>query len=305
MDAVATVLDREFPDRTVAESAPAARGNRKETRQVRFADGGGVVVQLSERPDALSVEAALARAVRERTPVPVPAVLATGRVDALGYVVAERAAGDDLHERFVSLPDDERAAVARAFGRWLAACHDAFAFGGYGPLELADGDLVATAPDWSAWFRGYLDAGVDALPEAFDDLRGPIRSLAADAALPDAPPARLFPWDLRPGNALYDDGVTAVLDWGEPLAAGPALSVAKTEHLVCDWYGDDRERLRTVFRSGYETVRPWPDPAPVHRVAAVVRSAVDSTGTVTRPDYPEREGEAALAFHRERLRALL
>ena len=37
----------------------------------------------------------------------------------------------------------------------------------------------------------------------------------------------------------------------------------------------------------------------------IVRSAVDSNGEVTRPGYPERTGEAAVAFHRDRLETLL
>jgi hypothetical protein len=42
-----------------------------------------------------------------------------------------------------------------------------------------------------------------------------------------------------------------------------------------------------------------------YRLAAVVASAVDSRGEVTRPRYPELTGEAAVAFHRDRLRAWL
>jgi hypothetical protein len=38
----------------------------------------------------------------------------------------------------------------------------------------------------------------------------------------------------------------------------------------------------------------------------IVRSAIDDgDGAVTRPGYPERTGEAAVAFHRDRLETLL
>ena len=37
----------------------------------------------------------------------------------------------------------------------------------------------------------------------------------------------------------------------------------------------------------------------------IVRSAVDGDGEVTSPGYPERTGEAAVAFHRDRLETLL
>ena len=37
----------------------------------------------------------------------------------------------------------------------------------------------------------------------------------------------------------------------------------------------------------------------------IVRSAVDDDGEVIRPGYPERTGEAAVAFHCDRLETLL
>lgn len=312
MASVERVLARTFPERAVADVEPASRGNDKRTHLVSFADGDGVVVQRSDRPTALRTEAALARAVRARTDVPTPAVLAEGRLDGEGYVVTERIPGTDLHERFAGLDAAERRRVVRAFGGWLAACHRAFSFDGYGPVSLDDGSLVATDRAWRPWFRSYLDAGLDALPDSLADLRPEIEEAVATTTLPPSPPSRLFPWDLRPGNALYDDagrtdghGVTAVLDWGDPLAADPALSVAKASHLVCDWYVDDPEPLRGAFREGYRERRTWPEPSRAYRLAAVVLAAVDSNGVVTRPGYPERDGDAAVAFHRDRLTALL
>jgi aminoglycoside phosphotransferase (APT) family kinase protein len=81
----------------------------------------------------------------------------------------------------------------------------------------------------------YGRAGLGRLPAAFDDLRPDLAALFEDASLASAPSARLFPWDFRPGNALVADGeVAAVLDWESPLAAVPALSVAKAEYLVAE-----------------------------------------------------------------------
>jgi hypothetical protein len=105
---------------------------------------------------------------------------------------------------------------------------------------------------------------------------------------------------------MIDRGeITAFLDWGDPLAAGAGLSVAKAEHLLADWYVDDGTALKTAFRDGYAEIRPLPEVGRTERVAAVVDSAVDSTGAVTRPGYPERTGAAAVEFHRRRLRSLL
>jgi hypothetical protein len=322
MDEVRSVVARVFPDRTVADATPVPRGNRKRTFVVAFDDGTKVVVQLSDRPTALVTETAVARAVRERTTVPVPEILGAGRIGDVGYAVVELAPGRDLHERFVDLADATQRRVARTFGRYLAELHDAFAFDAYGEVVAVeeasgvgtDGGTVVAADtfratgtgDWPTWFREYVADGVAALPPSLASIGERVRLAVADAALPVAPPAHLYPWDFRPGNALIGDGeVTALLDWGQPLAAAPGLSVAKAEHLVADWYLADGRRLGESFREGYAAVRPYPEVCRAYRLAAVVRSAVDSKGEVTRPGYPERAGEAAVAFHRERLRAHL
>ena len=75
--------------------------------------------------------------------------------------------------------------------------------------------------------------------------------------------------------------------------------------MATDWYVDDPGPLRAAFRAGYRSVRPLPAVTRAERLAAVVRSAVDGDGEVTRPGYPERTGEAAVAFHRDRLESLL
>lgn len=320
MDDVAAVLEREFPARAVASADPARRGNTKQTTLVRFADGGSVVVQFAADPAAFETELALARAVRERTSVPTPGVLATGRLDGRPYAVVERAVGSDLHERFVRVDEATRTRLTRRFGAFLAELHEAFAFESYGPVRVADGGASETdveafdgggdefvarpsSASWDSWFEDYARAGVESLPSAFDDVRDELLAAVAAADLPSRPPSRLYPWDLRPGNAVFDgDDVTAVLDWGDPLAAAPGLSAAKTEHLVADWYVDDGEPLRRAFRAGYDAVRPYPTVPPVYRLVAVVRSAVDSNGVVTRPGFPEREGDAAVRFHRARMR---
>ncbi|MFC7129542.1 phosphotransferase family protein [Haloferax chudinovii] len=328
MTPVATVLAREFPERRVAATARVPNGNHKQTAVATFADGGEVVVQTATDAAALALEAALSRAVRERTSIPVPRVLASGALDGFGYVVAERAPGDELHERFVSLDATAQRRVARSFGVGLGQLHERFSFDGYGRLgrpargrQRADGggaaefesgpvrgfDAVsADDSDWGTWFSAHAREGIAALPPAFDGVREQLEEAVAAASLPPNPPARLYPWDFRPGNALVTDGrVTAVLDWGQPMAAAPGLAVAKVEHLVADWYVEDGAPLRRAFRAGYESVRPLPAVPRAYRVAAVVRSAVDSAGEVTRPGYPERTGSAAVDFHRARLDALL
>jgi len=296
------------PGRQPTAIEKLGRGNRKLTRLVGFESGGPVVVQLAETGDraGLRTEALVLRRVRGRTCVPVPAVLADGTVDGTDYLVTERVDGETLHERFARLDGDVQRRLARTFGRHLAAVHDAFSFRGYGPLGAAGDGLKPRADEWGEWFLAYGREAVGRLPPAFDDVREPLQELLAGPLPEPDPPATLFPWDFRPGNALVRDGaVTAVLDWERPRSAAPALSVAKAEYLVADWYVDDPAPLRAAFREGYGSVRPVPEVRPVHRAVAVAASAVDTTGAVTRPSYPERDREGSVAFHRRALRRAL
>jgi len=308
---LAVVLSAACTDRTVESTTPARYGNTKRTDVVAFADGESVVLQRSDDPESLRTEAQLTRAIGRRTAVPVPAVRGQGTVGDTGYVVLEHVPGTDLHERFVDLQTAEQRALASRFGTILAALHDEFAFEGFGTVVVDDSGAAtptfrATGGDgWETRFDEYAHEGIETLPPAFDDLREPIRAVVESASLPSDPSSRLYPWDLRPGNALYDDGLAAVLDWGEPLAADPGLALAKAEHLVAEWYVADSGPLRRALREGYRELRPLPTVPTAYRLVAVVRSAVDGDGEVTRPRYPERTGADAVAFHRERIESLL
>jgi len=282
------------------------RGNRKLTRLVRFADRSPVVLQLCTERQWLETEAALLERIRTRTEVPVPRVLASGATDGVAFLVTAYVEGADLHERFAGLPRRRQRAISRTFGGHLGALHEAFTFEDYGRVAVEDGALAARSADWHEWFDAYGRRAVERLPAAFDAIRGDVHALLAGVPRDRAPTPRLFPWDFRPGNALVaDERVAAILDWEAPLSAAPALSVAKAEYLVASWYVDDPEPLRSAFVAGYERRRPYPDVRPAHRAAAIADSAVDSTGTVTNPRYPELDRDAAVAFHRAALQDCL
>ncbi|MBO4246813.1 phosphotransferase [Halomicrobium sp. IBSBa] len=297
---VQRILDRVLQTRAPAGAETPPQGNHKDTTIVRYPDRPDVVVQLTATPSGAHTEATLLAAVYDQTTVPVARLLGRGRIGDRGYLVTEHVSGRDLHESFVACSRATRERIARRFGRCLGELHDAFAFDAAGPVEVgASGTLAATGPDGATFFEEYASDAVEALPSAFDDRRPAIE--AAVASRPErAVQPRLFPWDLRPGNAILADGdLAAVLDWADPLAADPALAVAKVEHLVAAWYVDDPTPLRSAFREGYAAVRPLPDVSVADRVAAIAASAVDSNGTVTRPRYPELTGTAAVAVHRE------
>ena len=283
------------------EVEPLSRGNRKRTAIAKVEGRGPVVIQVCPESTWLRTEATLLRQLRQRTFVPVPPVLAAGTHEGVAYTLTAYVPGDDLHERFVTLDSDGQRDLVRWFGRALARLHDTFQFDGYGSLVTSGDRFTTTRTDWGSWFREYAREAIDRLPAAFDPVRDDLDATVANAPT-GAPGARLFPWDFRPGNALVADGsVTAVLDWEAPLAAAPALSVAKSEYLVADWYVADPEPLRRAFREGYATVRPCPSIPPAYRVAAIAESAVDSSGTVTNPRYPPVGRDESIAFHRNAL----
>lgn len=313
-----------FPDATVDSLEPRDGGNVKRTYAATLVRGERserVVVQLQADAARLRTEATLLDAVAERTDVPVPAVCGVGRVNGTGYLVTEFVGGDDLHATVSELPDAERRAVARTFGRTLGALHEAFSFEGYGRLAAPNGSLAIAdaATDWPEHVAELVEEGLDRLAAPLSDLAAPVREAyaraRAEGILPASPAATLYPWDLRPGNALYDRDagrVSAFLDWGDPRSAAAEFSLAKTEYLVVDWYvaGDAVEALRESFHDGYRAVAAvdpgyWPERRRLYRMGAIVLSAMDSTGAVTRPRYPMVPTEEAVAFHRKHVEALL
>ncbi len=307
MTGIREVFTRAFPDRPVESILRPAEGNRKETAIVGTEDDERVVIQRSMDPTTSATETRITREIASRTVVPVPSVIETGTIGTTGYHVMEYVKGDNLHERFTSLDTEDRARIAREFGRALGSVHTAFEFDRFGSITTTGEGLEATGEtEYGLWLRRYAEAGIDALPPAFDGLRAPLRDAIRSAPLPETPTPRLFPWDLRPGNAVVADGrLAAFLDWGEPLAAGAGLSVAKTEYLLADWYLEKEDALRATFRDGYTSVRSLPTVTRPERITAILRSAVDSDGAVTRPGYPERDENEAVAFHREHLTKLL
>jgi len=300
------LVDAVFPDRSVESTSVSAAGNFKRTVAVWFENHDPVVLQCSSE-DSLRTEGELARAIRDRTEVPVPEVLEIGTHGTTSYVVSEFAHGENLHSLFAGLDRSVQTRIARGFGRYLAELHEAFVFEGYGGIaSVSTPDGVAFratgATEFGTWVRHCAREGIEVLPEEFDPVREDLKRAVESMSAEDPASPVLYPWDLRPGNALIRDGeLSAVLDWGDPLAAPPGLAVAKTEHVMADWYVADAGPLRAAFRRGYESLREYPEVPDSYRLIAVLRSAVDSNGVVTRPRYPEWTGERAIEFHLSRL----
>lgn len=299
-----------FPNSDIVSMSTSRTGNFKQTVAVWFEARPPVVVQSSTE-SSLRTEGELARAIGTRTSVPVPRILEIGVHRSSSYIVSELAPGTNLHSHFTGLDRGTQRHLSREFGRYLGEIHEAFDFDGVGSvssIEESGGPRfsVSETDNFAGWFRRYAREGIEMLPESFDPVRGPLADAILSRSYKGSWDPRLFPWDLRPGNALSIDGeLSAVLDWGNPLAAPPGLAVAKARHLVADWYVEDTKPLRSAFRDGYESVRAYPTVPTVFKLVAVLRSAVDSHGIVTRPRYPEWTGDEAVQFHLDRLNDLI
>lgn len=320
MDA-SRVAERVFPEQQVHSSDQIHEGNRKQTSVVEFVDRNPVVVQIASDIDPLRSGAAVTAVIDNTTSVPVPTLLGGGVVDGAAYLVTEQVPGANLHERFSRLSAGSRRTIITQFGRFLGEIHATDSFDACGdlqptshewtrpvwPTDTADPELdVCDAVDPETWLRDTGMNAIERLPPAFDPeaRRFRKRLSAGTVTTDDSTSAVLFPWDFRPGNALInDDGLAALVDWEAPMAAPAALSVAKAEYLVVDWYVEQPTADHEAFRAGYEAVRPYPDIPPLVRTLAIVLSAVDSTGTVTNPMYPELDRSQAIRFHRSALAA--
>jgi len=306
------IVGTHYPQRAVTGVEPATAGHRP-TAIVRFDSHPPLVVQLSADIGTVRTEAALVETVRSRTTIPVPRIRAIGTHDQQAYAISEYLAGTNLHTVFADSAPDRQREFARQFGRYLGELHAEFAFGGCGdlvrPAPATDGptaSLLSSETDCHRFVVEYGLTAINRLPSEFEPLRKRLGDCLRDWRANGTTRARLFPWDLRPGNALVDDGsIAAVLDWERPMAAPAALALAKTEYLVADWYVDDPQPLRRAIHTGYESVRPVPAVRAVHRVVAIADSAIDSRGTVTNPGYPEYGRSAAVAFHRAALERAL
>ena len=315
------------PGRSVASVSPVEAGGRRSTLVVRFADAEPIVVRGGRGREAggsVATEGILLAAIIDRTAVPVPEPLGWGSVtdgsiesgdesqNAGEWLATRFVEGDDLHGRFCGLSSTARREIARSFGRYLGELHAVFRLDGYGRIvaddtlesgEEADNGEGPEASTWRDWLVRRGHGSLDRLPAEFDGIAEPARDRLDAWSVETAPVPRLYPWDLRPGNALVADGeITAVVDWESPLAAGAALSVAKAEHLLADWYvPEEADALRRAFRTGYAEEQPLPVVDDVHQIVAVAEAVVDSRGRVTNPRYPPVDRSEAVRFHRGRL----
>ena len=299
-------LVRSYLDTTTRHIDRVRDGNQKETFRCVLGDGRTVYVQLGGAD--LRHEIALHRDLASRSVVPVPAMLANGCSSEQTFFITEAVPGVRLTDVLTALDAAACSELCRTLGRYLGCLHNAYAFDGHGYVVEQDGALVVDRPRTARTvICDLLDRGLSAFPSPLADLRRSVHTSLTRTAIPADEPATLYPWDFRPGNMRWQDGaVSGLLDWGTPMAAPAAVGVAKAMYVTLDWF--ELTAYRSAFLAGYQSVRTLSVDGAYWQFAsvlAVVRSAVDSQGAVTRPFHPMADEPTAFAFHRGHLEGLL
>jgi fructosamine-3-kinase len=241
----------------------AVRGTLREmpphaVYEVEF-DGARAVCKLARGPRAdPATEARVLQYVDEQTPVPVPRVLASGD----DHFVAEWC--DDVPEG----PELDRA-KARAMGAGLATLHAAAAddFDRTGTLAADGGGLRVDDRDrWSDTLCALLGESAISLDDVGhgDVARDVRRFVREERDLFDAPPEAT----LLHGNWVAEHvGVSGtpeptvdrVLDFEHALVGAAGYDYVRSVlPLFVGPRGDEHDVPESVFREGYESVRPLP-----------------------------------------------
>ncbi|RQH01799.1 phosphotransferase family protein [Natrarchaeobius oligotrophus] len=237
------------------------------------------------------VEPAVRRLVADRTALPVPEVLASGR-----FVTRPTGELQDFDE--TDAPRSRWALYEFADGEPPSVCRE-------GACDLAARRrLVADAGSilgrLHAWSAAELDfdrtGGLGRAPEQSTRLRvcdptppSVVDALSSAVRTPSdcssAPRPVLCHGDFQPDNVLVeaDGSITALLDWGNAHVGPAEYAVARAEVRFVDSArsipSDERSRLRETFRSSYRDHAPlesgYENRAPLYKGTWVAQSILN------------------------------
>lgn len=218
-------------------------------------DGRRAVCKRATHPDGdPETEAVVIDHVDRDTSVPVPSILATGQ----DHFVAEWR--DDAPSEAEAVTDET---TVRALARTMATLHRETTFPAYGFPESGDGSITVDARgSWPAVVRAHLrDCRRYLDPLGYGEAAALVSDLLADrpALLAGRDDPVLCHGNLLPGHVATEDGhVTCVLDFEHALSGPPEYDYWRTVMPVFE-AGVDPGVAESVFRRGYESVRPLPD----------------------------------------------
>lgn len=295
----------------VDDVEPLGKGTRSRVYRVTLSDGGTRVVRLSPRGTGRLAREAWVRARMAGTAAPSVAVVSVTHAtlsQRADVVLMSELPGVTLDVALARAPDDQVAALWRAFGEGLAAFH-AVHVEGFGLLDGAGRGAFAT---WRAAMEhtsaeALRDARATELVDLCDTAE---QSLERDAPALDAvTSARLAHGDAQPSNVQLANGsVVAWLDLEYAMAADPHYELAFVSRFfeASPWVRTSSARVASAadgFARGYTSDVAPCDAARLryYRVTHALRTA--EMLRVMDPEDPKRG--AAEAYARQRLTAAL
>ncbi|WP_436930417.1 phosphotransferase [Halosimplex halobium] len=255
-------------------------------------DGRRAACKLTDcQPATLAHEAAVQRAVAERTDRRVPAVIDSGD----GYLLLEWIDGETCADRD---PAERRQDRLRSVGRWLARLHGATEgwFDGHGTLERSGRPLAVAEPvDWPTRLGGFVERWADELAVTASADTGAAVASAVEshrAALANCRPV-LVHGEASGDHVLFDgDGVATLLDWELAQAAPGGFDLVWAERdllgrpVSADRYGS----LRRALYDGYASERRLGPGFPVRRELYRAAFAMRELTLVHDPEMPAQSG---------------
>ena len=134
-------------------------------------------------------------------------------------------------------------------------------------------------------FIVFTDTGDDLLPPGRRAVYEKGRALVQDLfrSLPDREPMRILHGDFHGWNVKINHGKISVFDvedmvWGWPVQD---IGVALYYH----WERPDFDVKLEEFRSGYETVSPWPDPGGEVFTCIIARTLLLANDVISQPEW--------------------
>lgn len=271
---VASVLERAFPDRDVAEVTPSGPSWNDQNRTVGidFADGQTIYLKMSNDGDGsrIACERAAIDYVGANCAISVPTILASDNDGEVPYLATAAVSGSNLIHPWSDANMSQRTTLARRAGESLASVHS-LRFENHGHIVGGNGDSLEL--ETGPWTDVLIDtigrmrelASSDRFDHYFDDV---VSAVEANRELLDDAPATLLHGDLAQPNCFVTEDEIGFLDWEIAHVGDPVRDIYHTqsvqfgslradapEELVSAFYDGYRERAGGL-PSGFETRRP-------------------------------------------------
>ncbi|GAA0248598.1 phosphotransferase family protein [Haladaptatus pallidirubidus] len=255
---IASVLERRFPERDVAEVKPSGPSWNDQNRTVGidFADGETIFLKMSNGGDGSRIarERAAIDYVGEKRSVPVPRVVASDTEGDVPYLATESVSGRNFLHLWSDASMARRATLARQVGESLASVH-ALRFENHG--HIGGGGATGLELETGSWTDVLIDTIYEmreiASSNRFDHhFDGVVSAVEANRELLDEAPAALLHGDPAKPNCFGTENGIGFLDWEIAHVGDPVRNIYRTRNLQFgSLRADAPEEIASAFYDGY------------------------------------------------------